>query len=100
MPSVYRSGLAVACCLLTATAQANLVVNGDFESPALSSGYGIYSHGQSIDGWLVYGSGGTTAPVLSIRSDDLEYTGTLAFSPHGGLIALDLTGAANQGRTA
>lgn len=83
--------------LLTTTAQANLLVNGGFEDPSLTGLYADYDHGQSIGGWLVFGSGVASAAQLTLRADYQEYAGTLSFSPHGGLVSLDMTGSGNLG---
>ncbi len=91
----FLAGLATT--LLSTTAHANLLVNGGFEDPPLTSVYAAYDHGQSIGGWLVFGTGQPTAAQLTLRADYQEYAGTLSFSPHGGLVSLDMTGSGNLG---
>jgi len=88
---------ALAASLFPATAHANLLLNPGFESPPLGSVYAAYDHGDSIGGWLVFGTGFPTVAHLTIRADYQEYSGALSFSPHGGLVSLDMTGSGNRG---
>lgn len=88
---------AFATCLLSTAAQANLLLNPGFEDPPLGTQYAAYDHGNSIGGWLVFGTGLPTVAQLTIRADYQEYAGALSFSPHGGLVSLDMTGSGNRG---
>ncbi len=92
---LFLAGLATT--LLSTTAHANLLLNGGFEDPPLTAVYAAYGQGQSIGGWLVFGSGFSSAAQLTLRADYQEYAGTLSFSPHGGLVSLDMTGSGNLG---
>ena len=87
----------LATTLFGTAAHANLLLNGGFEDPPLLSVYAEYDHGQSIGGWLVFGSGFPSSAQLTLRADYQEYAGTLSFSPHGGLVSLDMTGSGNLG---
>lgn len=87
----------LATTLLSTTAHANLLLNGGFEDPPLATAYEAYGQGASIGGWLVFGSGFSPAAQLTLRADYQEYAGTLSFSPHGGLMSLDMTGSGNLG---
>lgn len=83
--------------VLPAVSNANLLVNGGFESPALSATFAVYNQGADIGGWTVVGTGDPVNSMAVLRNDYMEYAGTLAFSPHGGIQSLDITGAANRG---
>ncbi len=50
MKTILR-GTGFALALLPAFAHANLLVNGDFESPAISSGSWTILHGNALTGW-------------------------------------------------
>lgn len=93
--SILLAGLATT--LLAPAAHANLLLNGGFEDPPLTGVYAAYDHGQSIGGWLVFGTGQPTVAQLTLRADYQEYAGTLSFSPHGGSVSLDMTGSGNRG---
>src|SRR5262249_53585721 len=79
-------------------AASNLVVDGDFETPALGApGYIVVTSGNYVDAWLV----GNDPTFGTGDNVTLEHFPALPwFSPwltaHGGLQYLDLTGVANQ----
>ena len=72
---------------------ANLLVNGDFETPTPpAGGYLTFSGGDSFTGWNVVGP---NAGVFLIDTDYAE-TG-VTFPAQSGRASIDLTGYANQG---
>src|SRR5215467_1430389 len=107
MKSTRTTQLKVIClALLSATvafgAQANLVVDGDFETPVtgpggFNSGYLAFSSGATFGGaWLVTGGGNDVAVTPAT-----EYTSLggplIYFVSHGGSQSLDLTGEYDNG---
>lgn len=77
--------------LLTPFAQAELIINGSFEQPAVSPGnYGLWTTGSTdITGWTVVG------PEVAIVHTTFEYGG-LTFPSQSGDQWLDLTGATSN----
>ena len=74
------------------SASANLVVNGDFESPEIpSSSPELYAVGESLDGWSVFGPGRADVAVLNGPFTQLGLT----FTHQSGVQSLDLTGLSN-----
>lgn len=92
--------LAFGCMAVTSTTAlaVNLIVDGDFETPALSApGYLVVTTGNSVGAWLV----GNDASYGTGDNVTLERFPALPqFNPwltaHGGLQYLDLPGVANQ----
>lgn len=99
MPMRFPSIIAAASLMsvLPAVSNANLLVNGGFELPALSATYASYGQGADIGGWTVVGTGDPINSMAVLRNDYMEYGNTLAFSPHGGVQSIDLTGGGNRG---
>jgi hypothetical protein len=129
--SLLRNGLsafAALICLLNLPAYAdglNLLVNGSFEQPIVStaSSCGPYSSclgfhngvagNDNIGGWQLIGKGGVdingdpipgaSATIMVLGSGYTEpfgaSTSTLGFHPQDGLQSVDLTGEGNQGTT-
>jgi Protein of unknown function (DUF642)/PEP-CTERM motif len=81
-----------------AAAAVNLIVNGDFESPAAPShSFTIFgSRNQGLTGWTVLGPGGNSVALLAT-----DYTEpNVAFEAEHGQASLDLSGGDNTGPTA
>jgi len=93
-----RSILAVIAIAAVASAHANLLVNGGFESPSVPAGtfihYGTGSTGMT--GWTVVGP-----QVSQIHTTYGEPgLGVTAFNANSGLASLDITGGGNVGTNA
>ncbi len=93
--------LAVALGLILAIpagrAQANLILNGSFESPLLSSGQllDLSAGSNVIPNWTILGS-----DILLLQTNYSEpANGISAFTAQDGLNSVDLTGAFNTGPT-
>ena len=105
-------------CIAAPAAQANLILNGSFESPivpssSLSCGVafntqcqGYYSHDQinppasalfDIAGWSVIGLGGADGVAVVMQLGNGYTEGALHFDAQDGTQSLDLTGEGNQG---
>ena len=87
----FFRGSVSACILCSAAAfagpaSANLIVNGGFETPSVSTGgYLLFSTGSSFGGWNVVGAPGSVGPVSG------AYTfGSLTFPAQEGNQFLDL----------
>ncbi len=75
-----------------AATQRNLIVNGSFESPAVSPGsYQLYTPGQRFRGWSVVGPAGSNMAMIS---GTFTQNG-LRFDAHSGKQYVDLTGTSD-----
>ena len=89
----------ISICLLIITAfgqvaKANLILNGDFESP--SGGLGRYLGGSTaISGWTVLGN---DVDLLTTNYSETS-NGMFTFNAESGLQSIDLTGNGNNGPT-
>lgn len=98
---LHRAALGLGSVLLTLgvlvpSAQAQLLLDGGFETPVVA--VGGYTHlvgGQTAGAWTVVGTA-----VLLVQTTYAEPAqGISAFTAHAGLNSLDLTGAGNEGPT-
>lgn len=82
----------VALSALVASAQANLIQNGGFESPLVTpGGYSQYNSGDTFDGgWVVGGHD------IDLVSSTYAESG-IVFNSNSGLASIDLTGGGNTG---
>jgi hypothetical protein len=117
-PKLLCAALVVSCIAVAPAAQANLILNGSFESPvvpslSLSCGsafntqcQGYYSHDQgnppalalfAIAGWSVIGLGGADSVAVVLQLGNGYTEGALRFDAQDGTQSLDLTGEGNQG---
>jgi hypothetical protein len=88
--------LAAGAAVAGQASAANLLVNGDFETPATpNGGYTIYGGGDSFTGWSVTGPAGNA--VLQLNTNYTEPN--ITFPAESGLTSMDLTGAGNTGPT-
>lgn len=86
----------IASSAITSANAANLLVNGDFESPIVGRGtFTPYGSGGSIGGWNV---SGPSNGILHIETSYVE--SGIAFPAQAGLQWVDLTGIGNLGPTA
>ena len=78
---------------------ANLLFNGDFESPVIGNGsLSIQPTGSAgITNWIVTGAACNANCVLILDTNYTEPSnvGTIDFNSHGGLQSLDITGGGN-----
>lgn len=75
---------------------ANLMINGDFETPITPTGsFTVYGGGSSFTGWNVTGPSGNAVLLLSTTYSEPNIT----FQAQSGLASMDLTGAGNTGPT-
>lgn len=88
------AALVLACGTLgdagEASATANLVQNGGFETPNVGTGYTLFNAGSSFTGWNVVGSGNVA--VVSGKFAQNGFT----FPAKSGAQWLDLTGVSNS----
>lgn len=93
----FKTVLVAASLLLAAPASANLLTNGSFETPAvstLSTNVAYYAHGNtSITGWTVDMRPGATSPWVSLNNN----FGFPGLSASDGIQYLDLTGVTGRG---
>jgi Protein of unknown function (DUF642) len=93
-PSIaLRMGFAIAVLvmLIPAQAQVNLIKNGSFESPILSSGgFRLFSTGVTFSSWKVVGKSGNVAIVSGAFGQN-----GFKFPAESGKQWLDLTGTSN-----
>lgn len=85
--------VAAAIVLAPLAAHANLIADGDFSQPSLSSGFVTYTSGQSFAGWTVIDGVNQSAGGGSI---DVVSNSLFAAPPNGGQAA-DLDGSASEG---
>jgi hypothetical protein len=97
-PLAALAALAAAALAAPATAATNLIVNGDFETPAApSKGFTIFGGGShALAGWTVLGPSNNAVALLA--NDYVEPN--VAFESESGNSALDLSGGGNSGPTA
>ena len=103
MRRLLRISTMIAAVGLTSGANANLLVNGGFETPVVpgtgTAAVTSYAIGQNISGWQVVGTSGVTSQVVSVlNSQYAENSGALHFTSQEGNQHADLTGPFNQGR--
>ncbi len=96
MKKLYIISIAISifvALVFTDAKAANLLINGDFESPIVAIGrFTPYRNGGSIAGWNVTGLGNA---ILHVNKDYTE-TG-IAFPAQAGLQWVDLTGVSDSG---
>jgi Protein of unknown function (DUF642) len=89
---LFGATLLVAVVATPAQASANLIVNGDFSSPAVAVGnYSLVSTGSSLSGWRVVGAPGDVAVMSGTFVQD-----GFTFDAEGQPQWLDLTGISNS----
>lgn len=92
---MHRLAAAALSVLSTAAFGQNLITNGSFEAPAVSPGsFLAFVVGSNLGGWSVFGNG---SAVMSLSTTYAEPN--VVFTAQSGLVAIDLTGAANTGTT-
>src|SRR5258708_4097180 len=91
MISHIVAGVATFCCLSDPALAANLIRNGDFESPVVPNGsFVLFSTGQIFSHWKVVGASGNIAPVSGTFTQNGFH-----FPAKKGKQFLDLTGTSN-----
>lgn len=97
--SLIALGVAIAP---TGAQAANLIVNGSFEEPAVTTGefLEIFAGSSELVGWNVHTNSETDNILLIEKSYKEDYNNITAFNAQDGLNAVDLTGRRNVGGTA
>jgi len=86
---MYLSPIILAAAI---AAPENLVVNGDFEEPAVvAGGYVLFAPGQAFPGWKVVGDPGNVAPISGQYGSH-----GFRFPARNGKQWIDLTGLSNS----
>lgn len=89
---LYRSMLLGLTAGLAGPAAANLISDGDFETPVVPAGsFQLFGPGQSFASWTVVGAPGNVAPISG-----LFVSRGLSFPAEHGAQWLDLTGLSNS----
>ena len=91
------AGLAALLLAMTPSAQAQ-IVNGSFETPAISGTFQNFTPGSSIGAWTVVGNAGTSVTLLTTTYSE-PGNGMTAFQSLDGVQSLDITGPGNLGTT-
>jgi hypothetical protein len=85
------AALTLVTCLSGGASAANLIRNGSFESPALASGFALFSTGSTaLKNWKIVGAAGNLATVSGTFAQN-----GFTFPSKSGANWLDLTGLTN-----
>jgi hypothetical protein len=97
-PAIIAAAFCALAWAAPASAAANLLVDGDFETPATpTGGFVVFNGGQDAGGWTVLGP--TRGGAVQLLSDTYAEP-NIAFDAESGTASMDLSGPGNVGGTA